>query len=339
MAEIKPRFVDGLSVAKGARQAGWLFGDPVIRYGGTASYGGWTKAETSPLNQKGTGWLANLYGGAQSGDDWAAVYIPVNELPVTQLDSLYWSWYQTNTETMGLGTVIWIHDPTDFDKRAEVSQLANVSGLDKSSGWNSHEFDSTTTQMFYYGENTTGSGLTAGTQYQWDEFQADTIFSGWSVYRISFDWGWDASGTYEDAWLAEVKVNGVYIPLQPSPGENIGGPTKQLYVATSGTSTTKATAITPSSAFKRIRIKNVSMATASNTAANFEVYFSTGANITSDTTKAICIANLDADGYRPSEHFEFGEEGPLGLVNEVVTIRTSADITTNGIFVFTYKEE
>jgi len=216
MAKINSRFVDGLSIAKGAREAGWLFGKPVLISGGNGR-ANWQKGSQSlSTHQKGSGILAHLYGGAQTGDDWASCYILTNELPVTQLDSLYWSWYQTNNESMGLGTVIWIHDPLDFDKRAEVTQLANVSGLDKSAGQNSHEFDSTVTQMFFYGENTTGTDLTAGTQYTWDEFQADTLFSTWSVYRISFDWGWDASGTYESAWLSEIKINGLYIPLDPS---------------------------------------------------------------------------------------------------------------------------
>jgi hypothetical protein len=69
--------------------------------------------------------------------------------------------------------------------------------------------------MFFYGENTTGTALTAGTQYTWDEFQADTLFKDWVVYRISFDWGWEASGTFENAYLTEVKINGLYIPVRP----------------------------------------------------------------------------------------------------------------------------
>jgi len=241
MASIHGRFIDGLSIAKGAREAGWLFGNPVLVSGGSGT-ARWQKGlQSLSTHQKGGGWVANLYGGVQSGDDWAACYIPTNELPVTQLDSLYWSWYQTNTETMGLGVVIWIHDPTDFDKRAEVTQIANTSGLDKASGWNSHEFDSTTTQMFFYGENTTGTDLTAGTQYTWDEFQADTLFKTWSVYRISFDWGWEASGTFESSYLAEVKINGVYIPLKP-PIDEIAtkcGPWCTVTVAKSGTASSE----------------------------------------------------------------------------------------------------
>lgn len=211
---MKAIYRDNLLITKGARQAGWLFGSPVLTSGGLGK-ANWHRGSSLSEHQKGSGWTAELYGGVQSGDDWAACYIPVNELPITQLSSLYWSWYQTATETMGLGTVIWIHDPTNFDNRAEITQLANVSGLDKTSGWNSHEFSASTTQMFYYGEGTTGTDLTAGTQYAFTSFQADKLFKGWTIYRISFDWGWEASGTFESAYLAEVKINNVYIELKP----------------------------------------------------------------------------------------------------------------------------
>ncbi len=237
---MNPRYKDDLAVVKGARQAGWLFGQPVLMAGGSGS-ANWQKGlQSLSTHQKGSGWVANLYGGVQSGDDWGALYLPVNELPITQLDSLYWSWYQTATETMGLGVLIWIHDPADFDKRVEVSQVGGVSGLDKAAGWNSHEFDSTVTQMFYYGEGATGSGLTAGTQYTWDEFQADTIFSGWTVYRISWDWGWEASGTFESAYLTEIKINGMYIELKPA--DIIGtkcGPWCTVTVAQTGTTSSE----------------------------------------------------------------------------------------------------
>jgi len=213
---MKARYIPNTIVSKGAQASGWLFGSPVLIAGGDGQVN-WDKNST--YAQKGTGWQAVLYGGVQSGDDWAACYFPVNELPVVQFDNAQWSWYQTNTETMGLGIVIWIHDPTDFDKRAEVTQLANVSGLDKSAGWNSHEFDSTVTQMFFYGENTTGTDLTAGTQYTWDEFQADTLFKNWVIYRISFDWGWEASGTFENVYLTEVKLCDMYISVHPEHGK------------------------------------------------------------------------------------------------------------------------
>ncbi len=196
----------------------WTFGKPTLRTGG-AGIASWGKAYLLGQNQKGhSGILANLYGGAQSGDDWAACYVPTNELPVTSFETAQWAWYQTAAESMGLGIVIWIHDPTDFDKRAEVTQVGGAAGLDKSAGWNSHEFNPATTQMFFYGENISGNTTctTAGTQYSWNQFQADALFSTWAIYRVSFDWGWEASGTFESAWLADVKLNGQIILLDPS---------------------------------------------------------------------------------------------------------------------------
>ena len=194
-----------------------LFGKPVLRTGGSG-IAAWGKASALGQNQKGhSGILAHLYGGAQSGDDWAACYIPVDEIPLTEFTrSTQWAWYQTTTLSMGLGMVIWVHDPMDFDKRAELTQLANVAGLDKSAGWNSHELVFTTDQFFFYGENTTGTALTAGTNYGLDDFQADALFKHWTIYRVSFDWGWDASGTYTSAWLADVKLDGQIILLDPS---------------------------------------------------------------------------------------------------------------------------
>ena len=212
---MRARYKDDLVVVKGAREAGWLFGKPSLASANNGK-ARWIRGNTSPLDQKGaTGWLAELYGGVQTGDDWARLNIPVNDLPLVQLDNMYWSWYQTATETMGLGCVIWIHDPDDFDKRAEVTQVGGASGLDKAIGWNSHEFDATVTQMFFYGENTTGTGLTAGTQYTWDEFQADVVFKNWTIYRITFDWGWEASGTFESVYVADVNIEEMYIPLKP----------------------------------------------------------------------------------------------------------------------------
>lgn len=218
---MNPRYKNDLQVVKGARQAGWLFGNPVLVAGGAGRVN-WSKGEqVISSHQKGTGWLAELYGGAQSGDDWAACYIPVNELPLDQLESAYWSWYQTATETMGVNMVIWVHDPTDFDKRAEITQLANISGLDKAAGWNSHELVTTTDQFFYYGENTTGCDLTAAppNYYGLNDFQGDDTLGTWSIYRISFEFGWDASGTYEAAYLAEVKINGMYLQIRPDATE------------------------------------------------------------------------------------------------------------------------
>lgn len=197
------------------RIANPLFGKPSLAAAGNGT-ASWIRGNTSPLDQKSsTGWLACLYGGVQTGDDWARVNSPTDEVFTTDFNYAQWSWYQTATQSMGLGIVIWVHDPNNLDNRAEISQLANVSGLAKAAGWNSHTLDSTVSQFFFYGEGTTGTGLTAGTLYTWDEFQADVIFSRWTIYRITLDWGWEASGTFQAVYVADIKLNGVNIPLLP----------------------------------------------------------------------------------------------------------------------------
>ncbi len=313
-----------------------VFGKPLLRYSGSGM-AGWCKENSLSQWQKGSGWTANLYGGAQSGDDWAAIFVPVNELPVPDFNNAQWSYYMTATETMGVGIVIWIHDTNNLSKRAEVTQLANVSGLGKAAGWNAHKFNPDTTQMFFYGENTTGTGLTAGTQYKWTEFQADALFKNWTIYRVSLEYGWEASGTFDDAWVAELKLHGERILLVPGEGVRAGGETQQKYQATAGTSTTVATFITPAAA-KRVRIHSIFMNTASATASQFEVYFHTGANITTTPAKAIAACTLDTDT-QAFETVQFGKDGPVGAVGEVVSLRTSVDITTNGNFTIVYHEE
>ena len=271
------------------------------------------------------------------GASYGACYIPTNELPVPQFTDADWSWYQTANEVYGVSIVIWVHDPSDLDKRAEFSQSGSATALDKSAGQNSHAFPSGAAALFFYGEGTGGSDLTAGTPYTWAQFQADVLFKTWAIYRISFEFGWYTTGTFEDAWLEEVKLNGIYIPLLPKPGDTVGEETVQIYQATPNPSTTKATIITPRAA-KRVRVHTIFANTASATAAGFEVYFHTGANITSDASKAIFNAVLDTDTQGGS-WVHFGKDGPLGAVGEVVSCRTSADITTTGNFTIVYSLE
>ena len=197
------------------RVANPLFGQTTLAAGnnGLAS---WVRGETSPLDQKGsTGWLAMLTGGVQTGDDWARVNIPVDEIFVSTFTAALWSYYMTATETMGINIVIWAHDPNDYDNRVEITQLGGHADLPKASGWNAFKFTPATGGMFFYGENTAGAGLTAGTQYLWSQFMADALFKSWTIYRITIEYGWEASGTFDAAYVADIKLNGVAVPLQP----------------------------------------------------------------------------------------------------------------------------
>ena len=203
----------------------WKFGQPTLiaHNNGSAD---WERGDSVlSTHQKGsTGWVARLHGGVQTGwDDAAAVYIPVNELPLVDLTSMLWTWYQTNAELVGIAPTLWVHDPTDNDKRAEIS-LDNVwADLEKAAGWNAHELSTSTDYLYYFGENT-GATLSAGAEnkYGLDDFQADTAFSTWTIYRISLEFGYhQESQVLEYAYLADVKVNGQVIPLKPSIEEQL----------------------------------------------------------------------------------------------------------------------
>lgn len=222
-----------------------MFGEPTLQSNNNSS-ANWCQGMVSPLDQKGsTGWLACLYGGIQTGDDWARVNIPVNEMHVPDLKTALWSYYMTGAETMGVGMVIWVHDPFDFDNRAEITQLANVAGLEKGAGWNAHELNPSTTQFFFYGENTTKTNLTAGTQYTWAQFVSDELFNTWTIYRITLEYGWEASGTFDDVWVADIKINGVQIPLKPDSSGS--GRIARRYV---DTATTLALTIAPKTPYR-----------------------------------------------------------------------------------------
>jgi len=314
-----------------------IFGKPILRAQNNGE-AGWCKENSLSQWQKGTGWTANLYGGVQTGDDWAAIFIPANEVPVPDFNSAMWSYYMTATETMGVNIVFWIHDPNDFSKRAEVTQVGGAAGLGKAAGWNAHVWNPATVQMFFYGENTTGTGLTAGTQYAWTSFQTDALFKNWVIYRLSLEYGWEASGTFDDVWVADLKLNGQILPVIPQyPTDYVGSEVKTLTYKTVGTSTTTGVMITPRTN-KRIRILSVSLGNLGSTSTEIEVYFGTGANIDTVPAKAIFTGTADAD--YASSALTFGKDaGPLGAISEVVSVRTAVDITTNGRVTITYREE
>ena len=117
--------------------------------------------------------------------------------------------------------VIWAHDPYDFDKRAEITQGPSVPGLARASGWNAHELNPTADQFFYNGENEANSNLSEGAAnvYGWDDFQGDEMFNTWTIYRVSFEYGfYDAVSTFADAWVADISLNNEQIPLKPDSG-------------------------------------------------------------------------------------------------------------------------
>lgn len=103
-------------------------------------------------------------------------------------------------------------------------------------------------------------------------------------------------------------------------------------------STTRVTIITPTVG-TRVRILSVRTKTQSTTGTNFETYFGTGANIGTTAANAIFEPRLDAD-----LHFNDGQGwpdggGPVGEVDEVVSARTTSNISGDGTWLIAYREE
>lgn len=261
---------------KNVFNASWLFGHPVVRADNN-SVAYWSRPTTSPYNQKGGGWMPCLHGRVQTNDDWAALYIPTNEYPVTLFTEAQWAYYMTSTQTMGVNIVIWVHDADDFDKRAEITQLGGHADLVKTSGWNAFEFTVATGGMFFYGENTEGTNLTAGTQYTWAQFQADNLFKNWVIYRISLEHGWEASGTFDQTWIADVKLNEVPIPLKPATGDLV--PVKQYHTATSAAI---ATTLAPKTPYRLLSV-DMEINTAGTTDESFTITKDAGESDAYDT--------------------------------------------------------
>ncbi len=189
------------------------FGEPLL-YSARNGTANWMKDPPGQIYQKGSTQFSVKMYADNTNDDWASVVIPVNELPVDHLAKAMWTYWMTNAESGGVNMVIWIHDPTDFSKRAEVTQLMGL--VSKDAGFNVETLDLTVTELFYYGENISGSGLTAGTNYTWKQFREDALFKDWDIYRITFDVGWLGASVQEDIWLTEININGQQIPLKPS---------------------------------------------------------------------------------------------------------------------------
>lgn len=109
-------------------------------------------------------------------------------------------------------------------------------------------------------------------------------------------------------------------------------------IVTVSDSTTRATAITPT-AGTRIYIVTVQVVNDSATYTAFEAYFGTGANI--GTTVANAFYRMGSDlTDAPSQHIEFPVGYfPFGDVDEVVSIRTGSNVSSNAAYTFTYFEE
>ena len=106
--------------------------------------------------------------------------------------------------------------------------------------------------------------------------------------------------------------------------------------ATVSDSTTRVTVATPTSG-KKIRMIAIELINQSSTASLLEVYFGTGASIGTTTGKEISdVVLVSSDHYRAV--WPDGG-GPVGAVDDVLSLRTTVNVTTGGRIIAHYREE
>ena len=113
---------------------------------------------------------------------------------------------------------------------------------------------------------------------------------------------------------------------------------KAARLGTVTNSTTRATVATPTSG-KKIRLVSLALVWFSVTAGHFEVYFDDGATMATNPGKEIANPRgQEPDNANIIMIWPDGA-GPVGGVDEVVSLRTSSNITNLGICLIHYREE
>ena len=102
-------------------------------------------------------------------------------------------------------------------------------------------------------------------------------------------------------------------------------------------SSVRATLLTPT-AGKRVRVIAIILTSTSTTAGRIEAYFGTGAQITTNASKAIGLWWCKDTNGHAQIVFPDGA-GPLGAVDDVVSWRTGADLATAADATLVYREE
>lgn len=109
--------------------------------------------------------------------------------------------------------------------------------------------------------------------------------------------------------------------------------------ATMVTTTTRSTLLTPTSG-KRVRLIRVTVRQETAEAAQLvEIYFGTGTNAATTASKVIQILNVPNGGEVSTRTFDKLGDGPVGLVNEVVSYRWRAAPANAHLILIEYLEE
>lgn len=108
--------------------------------------------------------------------------------------------------------------------------------------------------------------------------------------------------------------------------------------ATVSSSATRLTVATPA-AGKRIRMIAFALRSADAISSLFSLFFGLGSTILITPSKSIFTVQLDTD-HTPNAALAWPDgAGPVGAVNDVVSLTASPNISGNGLVVVTYREE
>ena len=167
-----------------------------------------------------------------------------------------------------------------------------------------------------------------------DAVSTDTSFGQGGLSRLT---GFNGSTYDRVRMLGSTSLLGLgQLSVSPAvPGAGTVQGTRLAYVSNS---TTRVTIITPGSG-KKVRILSVGHAVNSTTLTINEVYFGTGANLNADESKVITAPWTDADLHFNVQMNWPDGAGPVGAADEVVSIRTSVNISGDGAVRIHWREE
>lgn len=321
-----------------------IFGQPELDYGGNGS-ALWTTTRAKDTSQIIRAALLN--GGVQtSWDDFAKVLVPVDEMPFAELTSVRLHAYYTATSGIDMGVCVYMHDPANFDERIELSHTPLTTSA---AGWRELNWPTdvpTGYAYFWYGTvaATPDTCPTKGSAYTLAQFRADSVFKRFTIYKISFDYGYHTgSGTMDGCYLVQAQINNQTIRLEPPARDHIGSEVK-TYAQNSNNSIVTRTLVTPATG-RKIRVGSISCFNTGTVQTSLEVFFGTGATLWTNPASGLFQTHLvsrsaaDKPGY-PTDSIVFPEGSqPVGAVDEVVSTRFGSQISTSGGVTITYREE
>ena len=133
-------------------------------------------------------------------------------------------------------------------------------------------------------------------------------------------------------------MSGIIGVISVSPAVPGASAVQGIAKVTVSDSSSRVTLFTPASG-KKVRIVAWTIHSSNTTGADCILYFGTGASLSSDFTKFICSARVEGD-VSPFAGGGFPDGGgPVGAVDEVVSMVTGNNISGDALFGIVFREE